>query len=423
MIKNLLAALAILFSIEVLAAPVIGFVDGDNGDDGHSGTGCVNFETTPCATAWKTIHNSAVAFAGSIEYVKASTAPYGYMYLHDLPGTESQPIQFIGVAGPRGAHPLVQQASSGQVGALQIAFNSHYVTIKGFDFYNPPSLNPNGSAALIGSTTSPCTVDHITIEDSIFAWSGGGGISAEYMDYLNLFRNLVHDNGSTITTASPSGISVLAFCNYDNATGWHNVIQQNVVYNEASSVGSPVPSDFNCLINDDQDHYQVLSYTNAGVSPYTGATLVRWNLVFGCQGKGLHDWASENLIVFDGNTVILNCLVPGLPCSAGDGDMDALGAPGHYVSGAVFKNNVVVATRHPLNVSGVDPVGGYVTATCNNFGAGGTPNWDSSGTFNNSNNIAVDPHLVNPLSTPAGNDLRPTQLRPAMPAVCLNPGD
>ena len=417
--KKIIALIAgILASLSAFAAGPF-YVDADNGSDSNSGTGCVNFSSgAACATSWKSIHNTAVEFAGTIEYVRASTASYGFMYLHDLPGTASQPIQFIGTPGPRGARPLVKQASSGQVGALQIAYNSTYVVVNGFDFWNPTNLNPNGSAALIGSTTNPCTNNHITIENSSFFNSGGGGISAEYMDYLTLLNNLVHDNGSTITTASPSGISLLAFCNFDTAPGYHNEVQNNEIYNEASTTGSTVASDYNCFISDDQDHYQAQSITSAGAAPYTGATIVQYNLAFGCQGKGFHDWASQNVIVFDHNTDFMNCTVAGKPCGSTDGDLDMLGASGHYSANATFSYNVVVAPYYAINISGVAG-GGTATARCNyEYGTSGSKsaNWDNSGTFTNTFYSISNPNLLAPSTSPAGADFR--AMPPVLPTGC-----
>jgi len=421
--KRLLTVLlGVCLSLAALASPSYRYVDGDVASDGDG---------LSWATAWKNPgHVSSMNVPGRVQYIKASNYIYPNLFLQNLTGTSAEHIQFIGVPGPRGWRPYVVQSASGQTGGAYWPTNLHYVDVTNIDAYNPPSTNPNGSCFFIGSTGGAATVDHITLglpwpDDTGvnvkgFSAIGCGalGVQAEYADYITVANGYVANNGSTVTSASPSGISLLSFCGSDNSTSYHNYILNNVVYGEASTTGSTVPSDYNGIIIDDMDNYQSAV---CGHTSYPYGTLIQGNLVFGNQGKGIHVWATNaDLtkgpgIVVDHNTGYLNCQLLNTPCSVNDGDFDALGASGHYTSGVTFTNNTIYAPYYAIRVQGLVPTTGVASANCNTeYGAVGskTANWDNSGTFTNTSYIAVDPLLMAPSTAPAGADFRPSLASP-----------
>ena len=396
----------------------ITFVDGDTGNDSNDGLSWL--------TAWKNpghVTSSKVNTPGSIQYIKASAYVYPNFFLQNLTGlpVDGSHIQFIGVAGPRGARPYIVQSSGGQTGGAYWPTNLHYVDVTNIDVNNPPALNPNGSCIFIGSTGGAGTVDHVTLgltlpDDTginVKGFSaigcGGDGVNAEYLDYADIENGYVANNGLTVSTASPSGISLLSFCASDSAPGYHNFVRNNVIYGQKCGT-YPTTSDCNGGINDDMRHHN--NPSACGSTPYTGATLWQYNLAYGNYGKGFHDWSSTNTVVFDHNTSYLNCQGP--VCGSSDGDMDCIGATGQETTGCSFTNNIIVATNYAIRIQGLDPTGN-ASADCNTeYGASGakTANWDNSGTFTNTHFIAVDPLLTSPSTNPAGADFRPTPSSP-----------
>ena len=408
-----------LAALTATASPSYRYVDGDVAVDGDG---------LSWATAWKAPgHNSSMNVPGRIQYIKASSAAYPNFYLSGLTGTASEHIQFIGVPGPRGARPYIVQSASGQTGGAYWPSNLHYIDVTNVDAYNPPSLNPNGSCFFIGSTGGAGTVDHITLglpwpDDTgliVKGFSaigcGGDGVNAEYDDYNDIENGLVADNGQTVSTASPSGISILSLCASDSAPGYHNYIRYNTIYGQQCGTYATT-SDCNGGINDDMRHHN--NPTACGSTPYTGATLWQYNIAFGNYGKGFHDWSSTNTVVFDHNTSYLNCQGP--VCGSSDGDMDCLGTTGQEASGCVFTHNTIYAPNYAIRIKGL-ATDGTASADCNiEYGASGskTANWDSSGAFTNTNYVSTNPNLGAPSTTPAGADFRPTSLTPALPAGC-----
>src|SRR5581483_1870720 len=99
-------------------------------------------------------------------------------------------------------------------------------------------------------------------------------------------------NNSWPSNQGPSGIDIYELKNYDTAGGYHNYIQGNVVYNNASKVplaGKTYTTDGNGIIIDDSRHTQ---NTSLG-APYTGHTLIENNVSFSNGGRGIHVYLSD----------------------------------------------------------------------------------------------------------------------------------
>ena len=167
-------------------------------------------------------------------------------------------------------------------------FNSSYVTVEGFEVYNPLDDPVIDWSSGIQSHQS----NHVTIQNNYVHDCGCNGVSAREGDYLTIARNVLRDNAKT-SPYNCSGVSIYQPIALDNAPGFHIVVRQNVAFeNECrlpfSPQGIPIPTDGNGIILDD------FNWTQGVGTPYTPETLVENNLTFHNGGAGIKTYEVAN---------------------------------------------------------------------------------------------------------------------------------
>jgi len=194
-------------------------------------------------------------------------------------GLRGAPITVIGEGRPRIEAP-----------GDAVDIQGSYIVVKGLDAH----ATDWGSAVAVGKHNH-----HVTIDDNILHDSGCGGVSAQYTDYLTVTHNTVYGNARR----SPwqcSGISLYHPEAVDAAPGVHNLIQENIAFDNQNEVVDETIShanghttDGNGIIIDDGDHTQA----ETNVPPYQGLTLIIGNLVFNNGGRGVHVFHTANVVV------------------------------------------------------------------------------------------------------------------------------
>jgi parallel beta-helix repeat protein len=203
-------------------------------------------------------------------------------------GTAQAPIQIQGAAGPR---PKLRSPSD----AVEV--DGDYIEIAHLD--------------VVGASGSGIVVQpghhHVLIEDNVAHDSGTAGINGIQTDYISIVRNQVYRNSMT-SPWQGSGISLYQAANIDDAPGFHNVIAQNIVYENANKTPDPkLPAksqghttDGNGIIVDDFRHTQ--AWMGKRTPAFRSRSLVENNLVFRNGGRGIHIFLSDDVVVRN-NTV------------------------------------------------------------------------------------------------------------------------
>src|ERR1700691_3821850 len=217
-------------------------------------------------------------------------------------GTASAPITFEAAPGQT---PIID--SSGGWNAINI--EASYIVVKGFTVVGD-AANYTLQSALAGYSTGSSSLDgngiginpgsgaslpnHITIEDNTVYNEPGGGIYTEGADYVQILNNIVHNNANWSAFGN-SGISISTSANSDTASGVHDIISGNLVYDNAQLVptnGAGVVTDGEGIILD----------TNPN---YTGEILVENNTVYSNGGPGIESFLTDTATI-TGNTVYGN---------------------------------------------------------------------------------------------------------------------
>jgi Right handed beta helix region len=127
-----------------------------------------------------------------------------------------------------------------------------------------PYFNTNG-ISIDGRKTPPnAKPHHIVIRNCVLNGLAGAGISAIETDYITIEDNKVFDNAWFMRYGG-SGISFLNNWAYDDAPGYHNIVQRNYVWNNKTLVPWEVVaklSDGNGIILDVSDGDDELGATN-----------------------------------------------------------------------------------------------------------------------------------------------------------------
>lgn len=212
------------------------------------------------------------------------------------------------MAQPGAARPVLigaptQPNSGAAYGTISIF--APYVRVTGFDVswqgadgdaiqsYGPKVKNSNG-------VLRP-TVHHLDIENNIAHDAGCGGIDLVFADYVTVKGNVTYNNGHTAPNQC-SGISLYELTDFDDGSGFRNVISGNLSYNNIDLVpvvGTKYTTDGNGIIIDDNEH------TQSDHVAYQGATLVYGNIVTGNGGVGITCFASKYVTVAN-NTAYQN---------------------------------------------------------------------------------------------------------------------
>ena len=208
---------------------------------------------------------------------------YGHKYNEPLTlsrsGTREAPITVIGDGRPKIEAP-----------GDAVDIRGSYIVVKGLDAH----ATDWGSAVAVGKH-----IHHVTIDDNVLHDSGCGGVAAQYTDYLTVTHNTVYGNARR----SPwqcSGISLYHPEAVDSAPGVHNLIRENVSFDNQNDVvdenishSNGHTTDGNGIIIDDGDHTQA----ETNIPAYEGLTLVIGNLVYNNGGRGVHVFHTSNVVV------------------------------------------------------------------------------------------------------------------------------
>jgi serralysin len=184
-----------------------------------------------------------------------------------------------------------------------VSINANYVMLDGFDLEDTST----GGALTAGSNTVTAghveVNHHIAVVRSVAHDCGGAGLSAIHADYIRFEGNTVYNNAATSPYAE-SGIDLWEAQASDTAPGFHNVVRNNVSY-QNGNWNVTNPSDGEGIILDSFD-YADATY---GTTPYAQESLVENNVVWGNGGRGIEAGGAgptsyvtvRNNTVFDDN--------------------------------------------------------------------------------------------------------------------------
>jgi hypothetical protein len=209
----------------------------------------------------------------------------------------------------------------------------------------------------------------------------GGGINLNLGDYRTITGNTVR-NCSKGTSGNTSGISIWEATAFDTASGYHNIISYNIVYNNANPVGG---TDGNGIIFDDADH------TQSNDLAYLGGALIEENLAYANGGAGIKVYHSQKALARN-NTLYWNHNFNSNSFTW-RGEID-----NEFSSANVFVNNIMMANTHyNSHNTAICECGSRSDTWDNNLTFNGTPGKASiNGSISGSGNLlGKDPLFVN----------------------------
>ena len=249
----------------------------------------------------------------------------------------------------------VDAAKSGGTGCF-VLINSNFVVVDGFILVGQisPGADEDGVVVSNNQSAKPPepAIHHVKILNNIIRRHGGAGVGAVHADYLDVEGNVVSDTSRT-SQWEVSGISTWQAVAFDNAPGFHNIIRNNVVFDNAEiDTGHKTHTDGNGIIIDDFRNTQ----NGSTYGPYHPKTLVENNLVYGNGGGGIHLYLTDNVTVRN-NTAYDN-MKDRMNDGAWRGDINVIDG-----SNDIFVNNIAVAVQdpqrlHPHNAAFLDKTTG-----------------------------------------------------------------
>jgi parallel beta-helix repeat protein len=187
----------------------------------------------------------------------------------------------------------------------------NYVIIDGFTLKAASETGyGQGIELWAGSNTFTHSVHHVWILNSVISGYGQAGIQMNEGEYFFAIHNKVYGNANAGCSAQGSGIAfdnLIALSSYtrtadDSSTSvygtigsaFHNVIEWNVVYNNATTScgtkANPYDTDGNNIIMD------TLRWEGIeGATAYPDGTLIAFNVVYNSGGGGIHIFYSDNV--------------------------------------------------------------------------------------------------------------------------------
>ncbi len=331
--------LNIIISIITTSALATNYYVSPNGNDNNNGL--------TLTTAFKTIDRSTYAVApGDTVLIRSgvyvNTNPQSLIAYLTISGTATKPITFKAYPGET---PILQLNNNNYAG---FSINGcDYITIDGITIignndnvtlqYAQSQQNNTGNTATTGSgvainnqyqneTNRP---HHIIVRNCKISKCAGGGIYANYADYITIENNIVSECGWYSPFAN-SGISMYQNWNSDNTTGFKNFITGNICYRNENYIPFYVLgiiTDGNGIIVDDSRNTQ----NNSTQGKYLGKTYIANNLVFDNGGRAIHCFESDNVLAIN-NTCYKNCKSPAIK----QGELTAYDS-----SNITFANNIV----------------------------------------------------------------------------------
>lgn len=291
------------------------------------------------AQPWATITKAAQTLsAGQTVLVKNGT--YGGVYINRS-GAPGQSITFKAFPGDTPKIDITEINSTGFT--LE---GASYIVIDGFDLDykvpNPESYNGERweSGILIKENNqgeSPVRSHHIIISNNRIHGFPGGGVGSVLADYITIEGNTIWETAFW-SYFQGSGISLYQNVDVDAEPGFHNFIRGNTVFKNENKVpgtgiGQDVITDGNCIIIDDGRLTQKFLEDKTPYPAYQSSTLIENNICAGNGGRGVHIFASDNVVVRH-NTLYQNLQTPDI----GGGELTAIAA-----SNVTFVNNIVYA--------------------------------------------------------------------------------
>jgi len=305
-IHALLALLMLAGAPRALATTY--YVNGQTGDNSGPGTSTAPFRS----------FGRAITVLEPGDKLVVGSGRYNEPLVMTKSGTAQQPISIVG-----DGRPLIETASDA------IIISGSYVEVSGFEAH---SLG-EGSAIAVGRRNHD-----VRVVGNIARDSGCGGIALVQTDYALIENNRVFGN-SRRSPWQCSGISIYQAINFDHAQGVHNLIRDNLVYdnmdmivdNSISRSGGKT-TDGNGIIFDDSRHSQ------GGLTdpPYDGLTLIENNIVFDNGGRGIHVFFSDHVAVRN-NTSYHNVKDPNLAGRQDQAEFMAV-----FATDVRFINNIAV---------------------------------------------------------------------------------
>lgn len=301
------------------------------------------------ASAWQTIGRA-------VTVLTSQGGPHGGVCVNVGDGEYEEAVRIVGLSGSgdrsdgylvfRAEHrhrakvqvPLAAARDAG-AGAFRVE-DSNFVVIDGFDLEGQifPGSEEDGVVVSNDQSRKPpdAPVHHVKILNNLIHHHGGAGVGAVHADYLDVEGNEISDTSRT-SIYEVSAISTWQGVASDQAPGFHNVVRDNIVFdNGEGDTGHATHTDGNGIIIDDFRNTQNGSTYGA----YKPATLIENNLVYSNGGSGIHLFLSDHVTVRNNTTFDNMRDYNGLQTWRGEinvikGDYD------------VFVNNIAVAVQEP----------------------------------------------------------------------------
>ncbi|MBC8040282.1 MAG: DUF1565 domain-containing protein, partial [Opitutaceae bacterium] len=213
-----------------------------------------------------------------------------------------------------GARPkLVASGWSG----IDIRGGIGYIEINGLEL--EWIADPAATEAVHGAGIAPMyATHHIRALNNVVHGFGTGGIVTLDCDYIHIEGNVIYNTSKT----SPYGGSAISLCrafDFDEDTGYRNIVRGNIIYDNELQVVTQLSSggngrtltDGNGIIIDVFNKSRANPLKPHGqdkggpLDPYYGRTLVENNLIYDNGGRGIHVFRSSHVDVVN-NTTYMN---------------------------------------------------------------------------------------------------------------------
>lgn len=260
------------------------------GSDANSGTSAAPWQTISGAVrklstgAWR---NGVCVNVNAGTYVESVS-------LNNLNGGWDGPQGYL-VFRSSVPHEATLQEPYANISTMQgnvVIQNSHYVIFDGFTVTGYPNIPLAGANGLTATRSH-----HIKFLNNVIHDVGGSGVAASNSDYVATQGNVVYDT-SCCSAAGTSAIDYYEPVASDTNSGFHNVISQNIAFNNSEGADGRSPHT--------QGHGITLDSFRLGPSgSYPSASLVENNLIYGNGGVGINVYASDNVTIRN-NTVFNN---------------------------------------------------------------------------------------------------------------------
>lgn len=295
-LKSVFLAVVLLAAGMPYAMATDYYVDGLNGSNTNAGT-----QDYPFLTPWKAW---TVAVAGDTIHLVPSTT-YGPLWFGPTAErptkTGGAPGAYITIRGTGTPGNMTKVSGKGENFGLMLD-KSSYVRLQNLDITAPGHGDISGWSGFYIKSSH-----HVDVVNNYAHHAGCTGIQTHHADYVRIIGNRVADNAKVVhNNVFCSGISLHDNLNTDTNTGVKMEVAHNFVYGNTNIKPNPCTSpctnsDGNGIIIDDSRRLQASN----DKQPYTGATLVENNVVFGNGGRGVSIYQSDHVTV-RGNTFYHN---------------------------------------------------------------------------------------------------------------------